>query len=91
MFWARVSKETLAACDKDLIGEKFEEAEKTLHVKEEYYKEKLINEEELISLLKEKTSINLVGRESIALARSQGLADNIIRVQGTPHAIIIKL
>ncbi len=83
----------LACCDKDICGKIFENNDVILNVKEEFYKGKLINEEEAIKLLNEATIINIVGKEIVDLAIRIGLVDreSVIKVKDIPHAQVFKI
>jgi len=66
MFSARLinHKDTsmLNICDADLLGRTLNRGNLTLKISEKYYGEKVVEKEEAESLLKESSSINMVGR-----------------------------
>jgi len=78
----------LAACDSDLIGKVFREGSIILNVKEDFYKGKLVSDEEFRELLQMATIMNLVGERCVKIALEEGYIDEdrILRVQGIPHA-----
>ncbi len=78
----------LAACDSDLVGKVFREGQIVLNVKEEFYKGKLVNEDEFKELLPMATIMNLVGENCVKIALEEGYIDEdrILWVQGVPHA-----
>lgn len=78
----------ISICDKDLIGKKFEEGKKQLNITERFYKGEIKTEEEITDILKNASNINIVGKESIALALKLKIIDKkeIIKIQGVPHA-----
>ncbi len=83
-------REVLAVCDEDLIGKVFEEDDLQLKVSERFYKGEKLSEEKTLELLKKFTDCNLVGEKTIALAIKNNIIskDNIIKIQGVPHATI---
>lgn len=80
----------LAICDEDLIGKTFEEGELCLEVNEEFYKGEKKNKEEVLELLKddEIKSINVVGKESVAVAVEAKVInkENVLFIDNVPHA-----
>ena len=83
----------LAACDKELLGQTFEEGELQIHVDPTYYGGETILLEQLEEKLKNCNIANLVGERVIGKAKEMGLItdEHIIRIQGTPHAQCISL
>lgn len=83
----------LAACDEDILGESFEEGELQLQVHTSFYDGFKVDENGLIKYLESSTIANLVGEHVIQCALKAGLITNdcIIRIQGIPHAQILKL
>ncbi len=82
----------LAVCDADIIGKKFEEGEKVLHAKPEFYEGERIGEE-VLELFEEATIINLLGRKIVTLAVEKGWVEGngVLEVKGVLHAQIIKM
>jgi len=78
----------LAACDKELLGQTFEEGELHIHVNELYYGGEIVTLEQFEEKLKTCNIANLVGERVIGKAKEIGLItdDHIITIQGTPHA-----
>jgi len=65
-------RKVVAICDSEILGKKFEEGKKQLHLKESFYqgeKGKKVSEEELIKLIEinklEDATFNIVGEKSI--------------------------
>jgi len=85
----------IAICDSDLIGKKFEEGKRQLHIRENFYKDKEVNKEELIEILKrqsmEDASFNIVGKESTRVALELGIIkkEGIHKIKGTPFALVL--
>ena len=83
----------LAACDKELLGQTFEEGELHIHVHEWFYGGEIITLEQLAVKLKNCNVANLVGERVIGKAKELGLVtdEHIIIIQGTPHAQLFSL
>lgn len=83
----------VAVCDSNLIGKKFEEGNRQLDLRETFYKDKELNEEEVIELLikysYEDFTLNIVGEESINTALKAGVIqkDQIDHIQNIPFAL----
>ena len=77
-----------AVCDSELIGKKFKEGKLCLKVSEKFYKGDLISLEEAEKFLKEAVNLNIVGKKSVDLALKLKviLEENIVNIQGVPHA-----
>ena len=83
----------LAACDKELLGKKFEENGLIIDVKEEFYNGKEVNADSLSQLLDEVTIANLVGDKVVSVAKKKNLIseEGVLVVQGVPHAQIFRM
>jgi len=86
-------KLVLAVCDERLVGKKFEDDGILLDVNEGFYKGQKEPEEKIVQLMGSAHIINIVGKDSVALAINAGIIskENIITVKGIPHAQCIKL
>ncbi len=85
----RVRGETVvAACDRDILGMKFEEGDLVLDVKKSFYYEAYVTEQTFLNSMKVATIANLVGERVVSLAIREGYIDeeNVIRIKGVPHA-----
>jgi len=78
----------VAACDRELLGKKFEEGELTLDVRESFYYESFVTEQTFINSMKIATIANLVGERVVALAIREGFVEEegVIKIKGVPHA-----
>ena len=91
----RSYRDTVAVCDKELIGKKFEEGIFQLNVKESFYKGEEKSRDEIIklmtSLAAEDATFNIVGKKSVATALEAGVIEegSIGHVQGIPFALIL--
>jgi len=91
MICVKKNGDVLAACDEDLVGKKFEENELVLDIRKSFYLDRKVGEEELSRLLAETKNINLVGEQTINIAKRDKLVNNIGRIKGIPYAIIFRL
>ena len=97
MFSARLinHKDTsmLNICDADLLGRTLNKGNLTLKISEEYYGEKVVEKEEAESLLKESSSINMVGKEIISLSTDIGVGsqEGVKEIDGIPFLIVFKM
>ena len=90
------SYRTVAAfCDSGLVGKKFEERKKQLDLRENFYKEKEIEYNEALNIMKkqarEDATFNIVGKESIKAALEVGLIskENIGYIKKIPFALVL--
>ena len=80
----------VAVADKELIGKTFEEEKLFLDISKRFYEGELFDEEKVIKVLSEANNLSLVGEKIIGLALKEGFIneEDVIRVQGVPHAQI---
>ncbi len=88
-----IYENVIAVCDKELIGKTFKDKEIELKVNEHFYKGELLEEDEIVHILKNSTIVNIMGKRSVSLALKIGLIEkeNIIRIKGVPHAQFTKI
>jgi hypothetical protein len=85
----------VAVCDFDLIGKTFEQGERILEVRENFYNGEEIGEEKLIELMRnlarEDATFNIVGRKSVEVALKAGIIsrEGIKKVKGIPFALVL--
>ena len=97
MFSARLinHKDTsmLNICDADLLGRTLNRGNLTLKISEKYYGEKVVEKEEAESLLKESSSINMVGMDIISLSTDIGVGsqEGVKEIDGIPFLIVFKM
>ena len=97
MFSARLinHKDTsmLNICDTELLGKTLNRGSFTLKISEKYYGEKVVEKEEAESLLKESSSINMVGKEIISLSTDIGVGsqEGVKEIDGIPFLIVFKM
>nr|AAZ32456.1 hypothetical protein [uncultured euryarchaeote Alv-FOS1] len=81
----------LAACDRELLGKTFSEGEFIITISEKFYFEAFVSEQTFINSMKIATIANLVGTNVINIAVREGYIDseNIIKIDGVPHAQMV--
>jgi hypothetical protein len=88
-------RDVVAACDEEILNQKFEEKEFQLDIKENFYKGESVNEEELIEVLadmkKEDATFNLVGEKTIeASIKARIITKDMIKtIQGIPYSLVL--
>ena len=88
-------RDIVAICDSNLIGKKFEEEIKFLEIRESFYKDKEVSEEEAIEIMidmeKEDATFNIVGENAVktALKAKIIIKEGISHIQGIPYALAL--
>ena len=80
-----------AACDENLLGKRFEDKELVLDIRESFYKGELVEEQEFIEMLAEAENANLVGENTINIAKKQKLINTVGRIKDIPYAMMFKV
>ncbi len=83
----------LNICDADLLGKTLNRGNFTLKISEQYYAQKVVEEEEAKELLRKSNNINMVGKEIISLSVNMGIGskDGVKEIDGVPFLIVFKL
>lgn len=83
----------LNICDANLLGKKISENDLNMHISESYYGEKIVEQEEAETLLKNSSIINMVGEYTISLSISLGIGSEkgIKKIEGVPFLIVFKM
>jgi uncharacterized protein len=83
----------VAVCDKEIIGKKFHEGDLTLKVETSFYKGADASEKEVKEALLCATIANIAGQKAIACAVECGCIDpdNVIFIEGIPHAQMVRI
>ena len=83
----------LAICDTELLGKTLREGKILFRIKDEFYNGRKASVEEAIGLIGNSTIINLVGKCCVEKAIEEGYVhpEAVIRIEGIPHAQIVKL
>ncbi len=81
----------VAICDKEILGQNFEEGEKQLHVSELFYKGELVSLEEGLQAMERATIANIVGQRIVSGALKAQLIhkNGIIKIKDVPHAQLV--
>ncbi len=83
----------LAVCDTDLLGKTLREGKIVFHVKDEFYNGRKATLEEAVGLINNSTIVNLIGKNCVEKAISKGYVhpEAVLKIEGVPHAQIVKL
>ena len=83
----------LAVCDCELLGRTLKEGKIVFRVKEEFYNGRKATLDEAVSLINNSTIVNLVGKHCVekAIARGYVHPEAVLKIEGIPHAQIVKL
>lgn len=81
----------IALCDKDLLGNVFEDGEKILDISGDFYAGKEVSAEDAIKIIREGYILNIVGKESVDFAINKNLVDkdHIAEIKGVPYAQVL--
>lgn len=82
----------LAVCDCDLLGKTLREGKIVFHIKDEFYNGRKATVEEAMGMISNSTIVNLVGKCCVEKAVAHGYVhpDAVIKIEGVPHAQIVK-
>ena len=83
----------LAVCDCELLGKTLREGKIVFHIKEEFYNGRKASVEEAIGMIDNSTIVNLVGKCCVEKAIAEGYVhpEAVLKIEGIPHAQIMKL
>jgi len=97
MFWSKVFVTkydiVVAICDEDLMDKSIDTKKFEIKISKNFYGEKLVDEKMALGLMKRATIGNLIGKVIVNLAEKNGFItkENIIFINGIPHAQFVKL
>jgi hypothetical protein len=82
----------LAICDCELLGRTLREGKIVFHVRDEFYNGRKASVEEAIGMINNSTIVNLVGKCCVEKAIAEGYVhpEAVLKIEGIPHAQIIK-
>ena len=82
----------VAACDLNLLGKTLKLREIDFVVHKSFYGGTVISIEEAVSLIKQGTTVNIIGSAIVKAAVKEGLVhpQAVLDVSGVPHAQIVK-
>jgi uncharacterized protein len=83
----------VSVCDRNVLGETFENGDVSITVTEEFYGGEEADESEVAATLARASVGNLVGERAVALAIERGHVDetNVLDIDGTPHAQFLRM
>jgi hypothetical protein len=83
----------LAVCDCELLGRTLRDGKIVFHVKNEFYNGRKATLEEAIGMIDNSNIVNLVGRHCVERAIAKGYVhpEAVLKIEGIPHAQIVKL
>ena len=83
----------LNICDPHLLGKDITDDKVTMNISKSYYCERLVDREEAENLLKQCSSINMVGKETVSLSVSLGIGSyqGVKEINGIPFLLIFKM
>jgi len=82
----------LAICDCELLGRTLREGKIVFHVKDEFYNGRKASIEEAMGMIDNSTIVNMVGKNCVEKAIAKGYVhpEAVLKIEGIPHAQIIK-
>lgn len=83
----------VSVCDRDVLGETFEDGEVSLTVEAAFYDGDRVDADAVVESLKRADVANLVGTRSVAVAVEAGIIDeaNVLDIGETRHAQYLRL
>jgi uncharacterized protein len=83
----------LAVCDCELLGKTLREGKIVFRIKDEFYNGRKATVDEAMGMIDNSTIVNLVGKTCVEKAIDEGYVhpDAVIKIEGVPHAQIMKL
>ncbi len=83
----------LAICDCEVLGRTLREGKIVFHVKDEFYNGGKVIIEDAMGMIENSTIVNMVGKNCVEKAVEKGYVhpEAVIRIEGVPHAQIVKL
>ncbi len=81
----------VAVCDSELVGKIFREGDLKIEVKESFYGEEDVNEDEVKRALRMATIANITGKRAVQLAIEMGIIDreNVLKIGDCWHAQMV--
>jgi len=83
----------LAICDCEVLGRTLREGKIVFHVKDEFYNGGKVSVDEAVCMIENSTIVNMVGKNCVGKAIEKGYVhpEAVLRIEGVPHAQIVKL
>lgn len=82
----------VTVCDRDILGETFEDGEVSLTVTEDFYGGEQVETDTVIETLGRASVANIVGTDAVGLAIEEGFVkeDRVLEIDGTRHAQFLR-
>ena len=79
-------------CDAELVGRTLRQSDLEVKITKSYYGDRVVDEKEAESLLRNSTIINMAGRRTIDLSIKIGVgtAKSVKEIEGIPFLIVFK-
>ncbi len=99
MYWAKVfttrTEIIVALCDESILDRivEFKKTSAKIKISKHFYGEHLVDENAVMKLMNRATIGNLFGKDIVSFATKHGFIskENIINIDGIPHAQFVKL
>lgn len=99
MYWTKVfstkTEIVVALCDEDILDKvmEFKKTGARIKISKYFYGDHLIDENIVLKLINRATIANLFGKNIVSFAEKHGFIskENIINIDGIPHAQFVKL
>lgn len=82
----------LNICDAELVGRTLRQSDLEIHITKSYYGDRVVDEREAESLLRNSSIINMAGKQTIDLSIKLGIgsAKGVKEIEGVPFLIVFK-
>ena len=83
----------VSVCDRDVLGEHFEDGDVSITVTEEFYDGEPVGEEAVLESLTRASIANIVGTRAVDVAVEAGIIDEgqVLEIGRTRHAQLLRL
>ena len=82
----------LNICDAELVGRILKQSDLEIRITKSYYEDRIVDEREAESLLRNSSIINMAGKKTIDLSIKMGIgsAKGVKEIEGIPFLIVFK-
>jgi len=82
----------LNICDAELVGKTLRQSDLEIRITKSYYEDRIVDEREAESLLRNSSIINMAGKKTIGLSIKLGIgsAKGVKEIEGIPFLIVFK-
>ena len=83
----------LAICDAELLGKTLRQDKIVFQIRNEFYNGGKATVDEAVAMIKNSNIVNMVGGNCVKMAIQRGYVhpEAVLRIEGVPHAQILKL